>query len=106
MSLYKITFHGGVLNKLVKYMLIVFVAFNVLGGTVLGLHDYSQDKDAKKAFRNFYANDTAVMGAYDKKLSNSLNKYETDFIVVVAFVALLGILYSFSKREYIKKHKK
>lgn len=94
------------MNKFIKYMLIVFISFNVLGGTVLGLRDYSEDKEAKKAFENFYSNDAQVMGAYDKKPSSSLNKYETDFIAVAAFVVCSGVLYSLIKREHVKKHKK
>lgn len=104
-SLCEITFHGEVLNKLVKYMLIAFISFNVFGGTFLGLREYFQDKDAKKAFENFYDSDTQVMGAYDKKSPNYISGYMVGGATLLVVLIGSGAVYSIIKRKRLRKSK-
>jgi hypothetical protein len=99
--LWQLTFYGGFLDKLIKYTLIAFVSFNVLGGTYLGLREYSDDKEAKKSFTEFYSTDTAVLGAYDKK-SNDSNVYLVGAGTIFIFSVGAGVTYSLIKREQLK----
>lgn len=94
------------MNKLIKYTLIATISFNVLGGTYLGLQEYSEDKEAKKSFNEFYNTDTAVMGAYDKKPSGIPDGYIFSGIAVFVGLASVGAVYSVIRRERLKKSKK
>ena len=94
------------MNKLIKYTLISFVAFNVLGGTLLGLREYSEDTQAKKAFEKFYSSDTQVLGAYDKKPSNGMSFYFISEVTAFCVVIGGGIIFSLIKRGRLKKSEK
>lgn len=97
--------YGGDLNRLTKYTLIVFVAFNLLGGTFLGLHEYSQDKEAKKAFADFYKT-AEVKGAYDSKIKQSSPNYLLGGVLILSIMAVGGITYSLIKWKMVEGSKK
>jgi hypothetical protein len=102
-KLHKITFYGGVLSKLPKYILIAFISFNIIGGTFLGIFQYKEDRQTKKAFENFYKNNTQVMGAYDKKTPGDINMYVMGGVAALFVIVGSGVLYSMIKRESLKR---
>ena len=93
------------MNKLIKYTLIAFISINTLGGTYLGLQEYSEDKEAKKSFNEFYSTDTAVMGAYDKKSPSNTSGYVLGSGIIFIFSVGAAATYSIMKRRKLKKSK-
>lgn len=94
------------MNRLIKYTLIAFISFNVFGGALLGIFEYKEDRETKKAFETFYNKDVQVMGAYDKKSPSATNGYVIGGMVVFVVLVGSGAVYSIIKRERLKVSKK
>jgi len=93
------------LKKLPKIILILFVAVNVVGGTVLGVRDYLEAKETEKMFADFY-NGPQVKGAYDEK-SNNVLLYISKAAIIIPIVLAGGIFYSaIRKKKAEEKAKK
>ncbi|MEK7447817.1 MAG: hypothetical protein AAB632_03460 [Patescibacteria group bacterium] len=89
------------MNKLIKYIIIVFISFNVLGGVVLGTREYIEEQEAKQAFENFYKSDTQVMGAYDKKASYNQSLY----IIGGSFLLTVPLIMGATGAHFVIKKK-
>lgn len=80
------------MNKLIKYTIIAFISFNVLGGVVLGTREYIEEQEAKQAFENFYKSDTQqVMGAYDKKPVDNQSLYILSGMLILILPLIMGV---------------
>lgn len=87
------------MKKLPKILLIAFAVLNIMGGTVLGIRDYLEEREAKKMFTSFYS-ETEVKGAYDKKLDNPLS-YASKAAYVLPFLVAGGIFYSAIRKKKV-----
>ncbi|RJO61400.1 hypothetical protein C4544_02685 [candidate division WS5 bacterium] len=89
------------MKKWPKILLIAFLVLNITGGTVLGIRDYLEEREAKKMFTSFYS-ETQVKGAYDKKGDNLL-AYASKAAYVLPFLVAGGIFYSALRKKKVSK---
>ncbi len=89
------------MKKIAKIFLIIFVAVNIGGGSVLGVHDYLKDKEYKDAYNQYNA---MVKGAYVSKDAGGPTFLE-DAVAAVAAITIGSVTYSLLLRRRIKnKH--
>lgn len=87
------------MKKGIKAILVGFIALNVIGGTFIGIREYSKERQARVAFENFY-NPPEVKGATIKKEGT-----DTFFMNVIYFMGTLttlGVTYSFVRRKRLE----
>lgn len=93
------------MKKLIKYTLIAFISVNTLGGSYLGLREYSEDKEAKRAFEQFYNTDTQVMGAYDKKTPSAQGLSPSTYVLGGLFISILSFSIGMASTHLVMQNK-
>lgn len=97
------------MDKKIKSFLVVFICLNILGGSLLGIRQYMREKEAKKAFENFYGESEVKGASVQKQTANPKSESMLvleDGVAIGLFVTVCGIAYTAVRKRQLEKHHK